>query len=411
MARIEEALKKKTDWEVSLLNQARKGDQFEIDQVYAEIQKTIANMGSVPNTVLLQNNANKILNTIMNSKPQVLDNRMLEQGMYTDVQFFVDELQKSKYDESNVEKMKSMTKEMEDRSKQMAVLQTLDSLWSLPLTFEATIAEQNKALDEQLTMQLLQDNFIKMGPGYVRSAVDKMGNPSYQILPTFSSFLYIKPDKLPTVKDSDGKEWDLTDYQSLQGKNGPASGELTTMVRLARNQMQTDFKLTYDPEKSENREVGFTMLDPKAMAKVAQAAQSAMMQFTTDPQKMFEFNSADDKGKEAMMESAKNSGYLVGPTVGGAFGSHHFNQFYPILKMKEKYNEIKAEGEALNGNGFANAVGGVVSVATGGLINAKTAAKFMNDNGDVIDTIASVAAVIAAPFTAGASLIALAAYK
>ncbi|WP_167880835.1 hypothetical protein, partial [Leptospira meyeri] len=101
----------------------------------------------------------------------VLDNRMLEQGMYTDVQFFVDELQKSKYDESNVEKMKSMTKEMEDRSKQMAVLQTLDSLWSLPLTFEATIAEQNKALDEQLTMQLLQDNFIKMGPGYVRSAV------------------------------------------------------------------------------------------------------------------------------------------------------------------------------------------------------------------------------------------------
>ncbi|MBM9549247.1 hypothetical protein JWG40_19650 [Leptospira sp. 201903074] len=411
MARIEEALKKKADWEVSLLNQARKGDQFEIDQVYAEIQKTIANMGSAPNAVLLQNNANKILNTIMNSKPQVLDNRMLEQGMYTDVQFFVDELQKSKYDESNIEKMKSLTKEMEDRSKQMAVLQTLDSLWSLPLTFEATIAEQNKALDEQLSMQLLQDNFIKMGPGYVRSAVDKMGNPSYQVLPIFSPYLYIKPDKLPTVKDSNGKEWDLTDYQALQGKGGPASAELTMMVRLARNQMQTDFKLTYDPEKSENREVGYTMLDPKAMAKVARAAQSALGQLASDPQKMFEFNSADAKGREAMIESAKNSGYLVGPTVGGAFGTHHFNQYYPILKMKEKYNEIKAEGEALNGNGFANAVGGVVSVATGGLINAKQAAKFMNDNGDVIDTIVSVAAVIAAPFTGGASLLALAAYK
>ncbi|MCT8335633.1 polymorphic toxin-type HINT domain-containing protein, partial [Leptospira sp. 85282-16] len=66
---------------------------------------------------------------------------------------------------------------------------------------------------------------------------------------------------------------------------------------------------------------------------------------------------------------------------------------------------------ALNGNGFANAVGGVVSVATGGIINAKTAAKFMNDNGDVIDTIATVAAVIAAPFTGGASLLVLAAYK
>ncbi|MCG6146457.1 polymorphic toxin-type HINT domain-containing protein [Leptospira bandrabouensis] len=434
MARIEEALKKKTDWEVNLLNQARKGDQFEIDQVYAEIQKTIANMGSVPNTVLLQNNANKILNTIMNSKPQVLDNRMLEQGMYADVQFFVDELQKSKYDESNVEKMKSLTKEMEDRSKQMAVLQTLDSLWSLPLTFEATIAEQNKALDEQLTMQLLQDNFIKMGPGYVRSAVDKMGNPTYQILPTYANFLYIKPDKLPTVKDSNGKEWDLTDYQSLQGKDAPASAELTTMVRLARNQMQTDFKQTFDPEKPENREVGLTMLDPKAMARVAKAAQSALGQFASDPQKMLQFNSADEKGKEAMMESAKNSGYLVGPTVGGAFGTHHFNQFYPILKMKEMYNESKAEGEALKGDGFANAVGqaagAYLSVMSYGLIDAKTISgqvtKFMHKNKDTIDTVVEVAATIAvaaisivgAPLTGGASLMAgaailggLAAYK
>ncbi|WP_167882024.1 polymorphic toxin-type HINT domain-containing protein [Leptospira montravelensis] len=293
----------------------------------------------------------------------------------------------------------------------MAVLQTLDSLWSLPLTFEATIKEQNKALDEQLTMQLLQDSFIKMGSGYVRSAVDKMGNPSYQILPTYAPYFYMKPDKLPTVKDSNGKEWDLTDFQALQGKGGPASAELNMMVRLARNQMQTDFKQTFDPEKSENREIAVTMFDPKAMARVAQAAQSALGQLATDPQKMFEFNSADEKGKEAMIESAKNSGYLVGPTVGGTFGTHHFNQFYPILKMKEKYNEIKAEGEALNGNGFANAVGGVVSVATGGIINAKTAAKFMNDNGDVIDTIATVAAVIAAPFTGGASLLVLAAYK
>ncbi|TGK87275.1 hypothetical protein EHQ23_07325, partial [Leptospira bourretii] len=337
-----------------------------IDQVYAEIQKTIANMGSVPNTVLLQNNANKILNTIMNSKPQVLDNRMLEQGMYADVQFFVDELKKSKYDESNVEKMKSMTKEMEDRSKQMAVLQTLDSLWSLPLTFEATIKEQNKALDEQLTMQLLQDNFIKLGSAYVRSAVDKLGNPTYQMLPSYADFVYIKPDKLPTVKDSNGKEWDLTDYQSLQGKDAPASAELTMMVRLARNQMQTDFKQTFDPEKSENREVGVTMLDPKAMARVAQAAQSALGQLATDPQKMFEFNSADEKGKEAMVEAAKNSGYLVGPTVGGAFGTHHFNQYYPILKMKEMYNEIKAEGESVQGDPFvksAKSLGGPMAAS------------------------------------------------
>ncbi|TGL16858.1 polymorphic toxin-type HINT domain-containing protein, partial [Leptospira meyeri] len=41
--------------------------------------------------------------------------------------------------------------------------------------------------------------------------------------------------------------------------------------------------------------------------------------------------------------------------------SHHFNQFYPILKMKEKYNEIKAEGESVQGDPFvksAKSLGG-----------------------------------------------------
>jgi hypothetical protein len=79
--------------------------------------------------------------------------------------------------------------------------------------------------------------------------------------------------------------------------------------------------------------------------------------------------------------------------------------------VKHLYNEQKAEGEALKGDGFSNAVGGVLSVATGGLINAKQASKFLHDNGDVIDTIVTVAAVIAAPFTGGATLLALAAYK
>ncbi|TGM06671.1 hypothetical protein EHQ79_01580, partial [Leptospira jelokensis] len=193
---------------------------------------------------------------------------------------------------------------MDERSKQMAVLQTLDSLWSIPLTFEETIKEQNKELDKQLTNQLMQDGFMKMGSTYVRSAVDKLGNPTYQILPSYAAYEYKKPDRLPTVKDSVGKEWDLTDFSSLQGKNGPTSTELTMMVRLAKNQMETDFKSTYDPEKPENREIAVTLLDPKAMSRVMQAAQSSLQQLYTDPQKMLEFNNADENGKQAMIEGA-----------------------------------------------------------------------------------------------------------
>ncbi|TGN18030.1 hypothetical protein EHS15_15675, partial [Leptospira idonii] len=411
MARIEAALKEKTEWEVNLLNQARNGNGMSVDEIYSEIQRTLASLGNVPTSISVQNNANKILNNILASKPQVLDNRLLEQGLYADVQFFVDELSKATYDDTNIKKMAALTSEMEDRSKQMAVLQTLDSLWSLPLTFEDTIKEQNKALDEQLSSQLIQDNFLKVGSVYMRSAVDKMGNPTYQILPAYAGYDYKKPDKLPTVKDSSGKEWDLTNFSALQGKYGPTSVELSTMVRLARNQLEYDFKNTFDPEKPENREIGLTLLDPKAMARVAKAAQQGLQRIFSDPQQALSYSQADDEGREAMIESAKNSGYLVGPTVGGSFGTHHFNQFYPILKMKELYNEQKAEGEALKGDGFANAVGGVLSVATGGLLNAKQTAKFMHENGDVIDTIVSVAAVIAAPFTGGASLLALAAYK
>lgn len=91
MARIEEALKKNRLGSESSQPKQEKATSLKLIKCMLR-SKTIANMGSVPNTVLLQNNANKILNTIMNSKPQVLDNRMLEQGMYADVQFFVDEL-------------------------------------------------------------------------------------------------------------------------------------------------------------------------------------------------------------------------------------------------------------------------------------------------------------------------------
>lgn len=421
MTRIETALKEKAAWEGDLLAKLNSNDQsLTIGQVYNEILKTIDRLGDAPKGINLKNQANAILNNLMSSKPQSFDAKILEQGLYSDVQFYTDQLAKSNYDSSNVEKMNDLRKDMDDKTKRMAVLQTLDSLWSIPLAFEETIAAQNKALDEGLTSRLNQDGFFKVGGAYIRQSVDKLGNPTVQALPTYQFYQYTKPSKLPNVKDASGKEWDLTDFEALSGLNGPTSAELGIMVRLAKNQLSTDFKNTFDPERQENREIGFTLADPKAMSRVARSAQSSLQRLYTDPEQILRFTTANDAGKKQMIESAQNSGYLVGPTVGGSFGTHHFTQYYPILKMKEMYNEQKAEGEALQGDGFANAVGNMagnyLSFMSYGIIDPKMISgqvtKFMHDNKEVIDTVVEVTAVVAAaavavvgaPFTGGASI-------
>ncbi|WP_210412510.1 polymorphic toxin-type HINT domain-containing protein [Leptospira yasudae] len=300
---------------------------------------------------------------------------------------------------------------MDESSKKVVVLQTLDSLWSLPLSFEETIKGANEGLKKQLGDQLAQDQFLPVGDGYVRSAVGKTGKTELQVLPGYNFFQYIKPTKLPELRDSNNRAWDLTDYKALSEEGAPTTTELQSMVKLAREQMNQDFKKTYDPENPVNRETATLAFDPVAAAKVFQAGQAALQRLLTDPKSALEYAQADDEGKASMRESAMNSGFLVGPTEGGAFGDHHFGQFYLILKMKEKYNEAKAEGEALKGDGFSNAMGSAVSIATGGIISANTATKFLHDNKDTINTITTVAAVIAAPFTGGASLLALAAYN
>ncbi|TGK24013.1 hypothetical protein EHQ05_13770 [Leptospira yasudae] len=314
-------------------------------------------------------------------------------------------------DDSSIKGFQDLRKEMDESSKKVVVLQTLDSLWSLPLSFEETIKGANEGLKKQLTDQLAQDQFLPVGEGYVRSTVGATGKTELQVLPGYNFFQYIKPTKLPELRDSNNRAWDLTDYKALSEEGAPTTTELQSMVKLAREQMNQDFKKTYDPENPVNRETATLAFDPVAAAKVFQAGQAALQRLLTDPKSALEYAQADDEGKASMRESAMNSGFLVGPTEGGAFGDHHFGQFYLILKMKEKYNEAKAEGEALKGDGFSNAMGSAVSIATGGIISANAATKFLHENKDTINTITTVAAVIAAPFTGGASLLALAAYN
>ncbi|MBW0435906.1 hypothetical protein HGB47_20065 [Leptospira yasudae] len=274
---------------------------------------------------------------------------------------------------------------MDESSKKVVVLQTLDSLWSLPLSFEETIKGANEGLKKQLGDQLLNDEFLPMGDMFVRNVMGPSGDMETQVLPGYNFFQYIKPTKLPELKDSNNRTWDLTNYKALTEEGAPTTTELQSMVKLAREQMAQDFKKTYDPENTSNRETAAIAFDPAAQAKVFQSAQAALQRLFTDPKTALEFAAADDDGKAAMRESAMNSGYLVGPTEGGAFGDHHFQQFFAILKMKEKYNEIKNKGQALQSDPLYKGFEGVGGAG---------AAKFYVQNKSTINAIDSVLSTI-----------------
>ncbi|WP_125169991.1 Hint domain-containing protein [Leptospira perolatii] len=413
LRKIEKALNDKAKWESDFISMMKKSDDStRIRDAYNQIQETIDNYSeTLPVGVAANLNTNAILNSVLKEAPAKLDEKLLNQGAFQDIQFFIDHLQSSKLDSSNVKAFDQMRKEMDDRTQKMVVLQTLDSLYSIPTTYAETINQANQDLRKQLGQQLMQGGFLPVGDTFIRQTVGPTGEPQAQVLPNYSFFIYTPPRSFPTVKDSEGKEWDLTNYNSLAAKGGPESFELQQMVKLAQNEMEIDFKRIYDPDNPANREIALTVIDPKAMARVQRAATAGMQRLFTDPESALKYSKADERGKKDMEEAAMNSGYLVGPTEGGAFGDHHFTQFYTILKLKEKYDEMKQQGEDLKGDGFSNAVGGVMEVATLGLLDGKQVAKFMHDNKDVVSTIATVAAVIAAPFTGGASLLALAAYN
>lgn len=386
---IAKALKAKADWEKDAIASLKtQGDGYEIRSAYDQIQNILNSMSaSLPTDVGIAANANTILNQVLLNRPAELDASLLQQGAYANVQFFVDQLQKTKLDDSSIKNFESLRKEMDESSKKVVVLQTLDSLWSLPVSFEETINGANKALSEQLTSQLANDEFIPAGGGYIRNVTGPTGNTEMQVLPGYNPYKYVRPDKLPTLMDSNNRPWDLTDYNALTKDGGPTTVELQSMVKLAREKMTQDFKKTYDPENTSNREVAAIAFDPMAQAKVFQSAQSALQRLFTDPQTALEFSLADDEKKAAMKQSALDSGYLVGPTEGGAFGDHHFIQFYGILKLKEKYNETKQQGEAFKKDVLTQGAGAVFG---------PSAAAFVFKNKDIINTGIAIAAMAVA---------------
>ncbi|WP_246048806.1 hypothetical protein [Leptospira sarikeiensis] len=418
LEQIATMITQKAAWEKEFISTYK--DQTDTDKLaeaYRQIQGLIESYKKeLPTDVGVELNANTILNKVLAGAPSKFDDNLINQGAYQDVQFFIDQVTTRKLDDSNIKQFQDLSKEMEERSQKLVVLQTLDGLYNIPKTYEEMIAAANKDLGKQLTQKVMQDGFLPVGDLLIRQTVGPDGNPQQQILPNYTVYGYEGPKQLPKVKDAQGKEWDLTNYNALAADGGPSTAELQQMVKLAITVLDKDFKKTYDPVNQENREEKIAMMDPVAMAKVIQASQGALRGLLSDPKYIL----ANSEDKKVMEQSAMNSGYLVGPTEGGKFGDNHFTSFYTALKLKEKYDEMQAKGQELKSDGFANAIGDTVAFAVqitplGYVVDTKalanTVTKAYHDNKDVVDAVTAVAAVVAAPFTGGASLIAYAAYK
>ncbi|PJZ71480.1 hypothetical protein CH373_03030 [Leptospira perolatii] len=149
---IEKALKEKTRWETDFLSTMKdQDDSTVLRDAYNQIQGMVESFGgTLPTGVSVNLNANTILNSVLANSPSKFDERTISQGATQDVQFFINQLQTTKLDEKNVKAFEQLRNEMDEHSQKMVVLQTLDSLYSIPKAYEETIKSANEDLHKQL---------------------------------------------------------------------------------------------------------------------------------------------------------------------------------------------------------------------------------------------------------------------
>ncbi|WP_061219711.1 hypothetical protein, partial [Leptospira alstonii] len=342
--RIESTLEKKEAWTKSFLQKSSEhADELTMKEMYDSIAGMVSAMQeNLPAGVSMNVNVNDILSSILSKKPGSISASLIDRASSIDTNFFLNEVKKYNFNDSGLkEQFKGLLNTTNKLSQNLIILQTLESLRSLPEAFAKTIKEKNEAAEEELNQTMAYGGFARAGATYIRTIKTASGGDEVQTLGTYQYFNYNPPTVFPEVKDSNGKSWDLGKPELLiDHENVPSASDLTVMVRLAKNKMGADFRkvLDPDPNKRHNYEAEKGLFDPTEV-------QEAYNEYL-DAVKSGESVSCLNKSAEQCAKSAMNSGFLVGEVDDGTFGEAQFAQFYVILKTKKEMDKRKGKMDA-----------------------------------------------------------------
>jgi hypothetical protein len=284
---------------------------------------------------------NTVLSLILKEKPNsTLSDYLKFAGQYADTNFFMREIKEYNFGDTNVmDRFKAANAERDNLSKNLIIMQALESLMGLPAAYRAQIEEANKGLEQGLNWTMLQSEFFRVGDAYVRQYTNHLGKTERQILPAYPFFNL--PDhfmKFPEIRSAEGKKFDMSNIDGLLSAN-LGSGELQTMVNLARNKIDSDFKSKYyDPR---------VRVDYESSLSIATGGLDHLMQSAHAFAASANYTTCWGKSVEECGNSALKAGYLVGDVSGGEFGKHHFISFYTILKKKQDYDQKRGASQAV----------------------------------------------------------------
>ncbi|EMN44369.1 hypothetical protein LEP1GSC086_3642 [Leptospira weilii str. LNT 1234] len=340
--RIESTLEKKEAWTQSFLQKSsEQADELTMKEMYDSIAGMVTSMQeNLPAGVSMNVNVNDILSNILSKKPGSISASLIDRASSIDTNFFLNEVKKYNFNDSGLkEQFKGMLNETNKLSQNLIILQTLESLRSLPEVFAKTIQTENHNVDEQLNQTMAYDGFARLGAAYVRMIKTASGGDEVQTLGTYQYYNYNPPTVFPEVKDSNGQSWDLGKPELLIDREKvPSASDLTVMVRLAKNKMGADFEKVFNPKVRHNYEAERGLFDPSEV----QASFNDYLEGVRNGETV----SCLGKSAEQCAKSAMSSGFLVGEVSDGTFGEAQFAQSYIILKTKKEMDKRKGKMDA-----------------------------------------------------------------
>jgi hypothetical protein len=359
---ISETLEAQKQWGIDFAEAAQNpSKRATLNELYNRIQGMITDINSgLPDGISSNVNANDILSKYHNQIPNSIDRRWIESAGNVNTDFFLTRISNKQLNAKDLmNDFADLQEEMSDRLEVLARLQALHNLQLYNDQYAEIITNANEGLQMQLDQEMIGSGFLRAGDTYGK--IGQSGIP--QAIRNYKFFDY-KPIPIPQARDSKGKQWNLTDLETLLGDDGPDAKDLALMAELAMNSMDHTFGKIYNPEKPETYET------PSEYSSFRQAMAGSS------------FLSGQSQG----MELDITKYYLVGKVVGGTFGKHHHDEFWDIITQKEKLGfldqvvvkeqERKAKKREAR-EGMWETVGTVVAVVGLSIITGGAAAAFL----------------------------------